>query len=90
VSEGSSWFFAIARHALTVFGNRVKGRISCAVRKATKAKKIASDILEIKDEHGVIRDSVRETIADLVGVEDVPAKSSFRVFKKCATLAGKH
>ena len=75
---------------MTVFGNRVKGRISCAVGKAIEAKKTASDILEIKDERGVIRDSVRETIADLIGVEDVPAKSSFRVFEKCATLAGKH
>lgn len=47
------------------------------------------NILEVKDKHGVIKDSVRETIADLVGIENVPAKSSFRIFKKCATLAGK-
>ena len=45
-------------------------------------------VLRVKDEHRVIKDSVRETIADLVGVEGVSANSSFRVFKKCATLAG--
>lgn len=50
---------------------------------------MSSDILEIKDECGVIKDSVREAIADLVGVENISAKSSFPVFKKCATLAGK-
>jgi len=27
-------------------------------------------------------------IADLTGVEDVPANSSFQIFKKCATWAG--
>jgi hypothetical protein len=76
------------RAALT-FQHRFDGRLCRAKAKATGAAKVSSDILEIKDEHGVIKDPVREAIADLVGVENISTKSSFPVFKKCATLAGK-
>jgi hypothetical protein len=31
----------------------------------------------------------QEAIADLIGVEDVPAKSPLRVSKKCLALTGK-
>ena len=71
---------------------RVDGRISHAVEKAVdaaEAERASSNVLRIKDEHGVIKDEIREVIADLVGTEDVSAKSSFQIFKKCATLAGK-
>jgi hypothetical protein len=68
---------------------RFDGRLSRAVENATEAEKVSSNVLEIKDEHGVIEDRFREAIADLTGVCGVSAKSSFDVFKKCATWAGK-
>ena len=58
-------------------------------KKAVEAEKVSSNVLEIKDKHGVINDWARETIAELVGLEDVPAKSSFQVFRTCAARAGK-
>ena len=67
---------------------RFEGRVSRAVGKAVEAEKASANVLEIKDERGVIKGWVRETMADLTGVEDVSAKSSFRIFKKCATQAG--
>ena len=49
---------------------------------------MSSNILEIKDDRGVIKNEFQETIAKLTGVCSVPAKSSFQVFKKCITSAG--
>jgi len=68
---------------------RFDGRLSRAVENAVETEKATSNVLEIKDEHGVIQDRFREAIADLTGVCNIPAKSSFQVFKKCATWAGK-
>jgi len=62
--------------------------MSRAVEKAVKAVEVSSNVLEIKDSHGVINDWARETIAELTGVDDIPANSSFRVFERCATKAG--
>ena len=74
----------------TNFGiRRFDGRLSRAVDNAVETEKATSNVLEIKDEHGVIQDKFREAIADLTGVCNVPAKSSFQVFKKCATWVGK-
>jgi hypothetical protein len=70
------------------FRCRFPSRLSHAVEKAAHAEKALPDVLEVKDKNGVIKDSVRETIADLVGIENVPAKSCFRIFKKCANSTG--
>ena len=84
--------FSGAFHAVERCTNRgvrrFDGRVSRAVGKAVEAEKVSANILEIKDEHGVIKDWAREAMADLTGIEDVPANSSFRIFKKCATQAG--
>lgn len=68
--------------------HRFDGRLYRAVEKAVEAEKVPSNVLEVKDKHGVIQDWARETIADLTGVNDVPAKSSFQIFKKCVNRAG--
>jgi len=68
---------------------RFGGRISRVAEKAVEAEKASSNVLEIKDKRGVIKDWARETMAELTGVENIPASSSFRVFKKCATMTGK-
>ena len=70
---------------------RFDGCLSHAVGKAAEAasEEASSNVLEIKDEHGVIKDTFREAIADLTGVCNVPVKTSFRVFEKCAHWAGK-
>lgn len=70
---------------------RFDGRLSRAVGKAVEAasEEASSDVLEIKDECGVIKDRFREAIADLTGVCNVPAKISFQVFEKCAHWVGK-
>jgi len=68
---------------------RFDGRLSRAAGKAAEAEKASSNVLEIKDEHGVIEDWAREAMADLTGVKNVPANSSFQIFKKCATWVGK-
>jgi len=68
---------------------RFGGWISHAAEKAVEAKKASPNVLEVKDKQGVIKDWARETMAELTGVENIPASSSFRVFKKCATMTGK-
>ena len=67
---------------------RFDGRLSHAAEKAVEAEEVSSQVLKVKGEHGVINDWARETMAELTGAEDVPAKSSFRIFKTCATRAG--
>ena len=51
-------------------------------------EKASSNVLEIKNKGGVIKNEFREAIAELTGVCNVPAKSSFQVFEKCVTSAG--
>jgi len=68
---------------------RFDGRLSRAADKAVEAEKRSSNILEVKDEHGIIKDWAWEGVAQLVAVDDVPASRSFQVFKTCATMAGK-
>jgi len=81
-------YYAMERVTYSCFC-RFGGRISRAAEKAVEAEKASSNVLEVKDEHGVIKDWARDTVAELTGVENVPASSSFRVFKKCATMTGK-
>ena len=72
-------------------GHRFDGRLSRTVGKAVGkvVEKTSSNIVEIKDKHGVIKDNFREAMADLTGVYDVPANSSFKIFKQCAAWVGK-
>ena len=67
---------------------RFDSRLSCAIDNAAVAKKVSSNVLEIKDDCGVIKNEFWETIAELTGVCNVPAKSLFQVFKKCVASAG--
>lgn len=68
---------------------RFDGRLSHAVEKAVKTEDASSNVLEVKNKHGVINDWARETMVQLTGVENIPANSSFRIFETCATRAGK-
>ena len=68
---------------------RFDGRLSRAVENAVEATEVSSNVLEVKDGHGVINDWARETIAELTAIDDIPANSSFRVFETCVTKAGK-
>jgi len=72
-----------------LFGHRFNSRLSRAVSKAVEAKNNSSNILKIKDERGVIKDKFREAMADLTSIYDVPANSSFKIFKQCAAWVGK-
>ena len=56
---------------------RFDGWLSHAAEKAVEAEKVLSQVLKVKDENGVIKDWARETMAELTGAEDIPAKSSF-------------
>ena len=49
----------------------------CTINNAAEAKKMSSNVLEIKDDCGVIKNKFREVIAKLTGTCNVPAKSSF-------------
>ena len=82
--------FHVARRCANFCTSRFDGRLSRAVGEAAEAagEEMVSGVLIIKDEHGVIKDKYREAIADLTGVCNVLAKSSFQVFKKCAHWAG--
>jgi len=73
------------------FADRFDGRLSRAVGKAVgkAVETTSSNVVEIKDKHGVIKDNFREAMADLTGVHDIPANSSFKIFKQCAAWVGK-
>ena len=69
---------------INLCGHRFDGRLSRAVGKAVGkvVEKTSSNIVEIKD-------NFWEAMADLTGVYDVPANSSFKIFKQCAAWVGK-